>query len=145
MSIQENQKLTPLGVQILTVLAGFAGMLMVIGGMTLMAIAPGALPAFTGLVPPEHIAKVPIVLALIGSISVTLGIAFAALAIGLYKRKHLAWGATMIVAFIGIGIGIFMVALTPEAGLGLLSLILSGATLYYMHRPHVKEYFRRKN
>ena len=145
MSEQVNQILTPLGVQALIVLTGFAGILMVIGGMTLMAIAPGAPPAFTGLVPPEHIAKVPILLALIGSISVTLGIAFGALAVGLYKRKHLAWGATMIVAFIGIGIGIFMVALTPEAGLGLLSLILSGATLYYMHRPHVKEYFRRKN
>jgi lysylphosphatidylglycerol synthetase-like protein (DUF2156 family) len=144
-SEQVNQNLTPLGVQVLTVLAGFAGILMVIGGMTLMAIAPGALPAFAGLVPPEHIAKVPIVLVLIGSISVTLGIAFGALAVGLYKRKHLAWGATMIVAFIGIGVGISLVALTPEAGLGLLSLILSAATLYYMHRPHVEEYFSRKN
>lgn len=139
MSVQEKQRQAPVGVKALSGLAMLAGVLMVIGGMTAMALASATPLMFAGMVPPEYAAMIPASFALIGSVSVVLGVAAGAVAVGLYKGKNWAWRTLTIVAFVGIAIGAVSLAMGNIAEIA--SLLINGAIVFYLYRPHVKEYF----
>ena len=115
---------------------------MVIGGMTMMALAPAAPLMFAGMVPPEHMVVVPASFALIGSSSVVLGVASGAVAVGLYKGNGWAWRALTIVAFVGIAIGAVSLAMGNIAEIA--SILINGAIVFYLYKPHVKEYFGKE-
>jgi MFS family permease len=138
---EQQKKKAPIGVKALSGLSILAGALMVIGGMTMMALVSSTPALFTGLVPPEHLTKVPVLFALFGSTSVTLGIAFGAIAVGLYRGTELAWKVLTILAFIGIGISVIILATGDIAGI--VGILISGAVVLYLRRPSVKEYFKQ--
>jgi uncharacterized membrane protein (DUF2068 family) len=118
-----------------------AGVAMVIGGMTLLALASAAPMMFAGMAPQEDLSMAPALFALVGSVSVVLGVASGVMAAGLYKGKEWARKILTIVAFVGIAVGILSLAMGNVSAMA--SLLIYGAVVFYVSRPHVKEYFAK--
>lgn len=135
----QKRRAPPIGVKVLSGLTMLAGVLMVIGGLTAMVLVPATPSMFTGMVPPEHMHAIPTVFALTGSVSVVIGLASGLVAVGLYKGKGWAWRTLTIVAFAGIAIAALSVAMGHVGEIA--SLIINGVIIYYLYRPHVKQYF----
>jgi hypothetical protein len=73
---------------------------------------------------------------------VVLGFVSLRAAFGLFKGKRWAWQATLVLSLIWIGVAIFT-SLTGGATGAIPIVIISGAILYFLFRPNVKEYFGR--
>ncbi|WP_458719153.1 hypothetical protein [Candidatus Nitrosocosmicus sp. R] len=86
----------------------------------------------------------------IGMVMLILGIAYLIVSYGLLKGKGWAWAITIIVTIIGLIIQIISAiiagSITSSALYGLAShivgMIISGAIIYYMFRPHVKAFYK---
>lgn len=114
---------------------------MVIGGVAMVSLAWTTSMMFAGIIPLVHMAVVPMLFALVSSISIGLGIASGVGAVGLYKGKGWAWMILTIIAFIGIGISVISLAAGNIASI--VGLLINGAVVFYLYRPHVKQYFGR--
>jgi len=72
---------------------------------------------------------------LIGSILLLVGIANFFIAYGLLKGSGWAWILCLVFAIIGIALGIILLPI------GIVSIIADAVIVYYLTRPHVKEFF----
>jgi uncharacterized membrane protein (DUF2068 family) len=113
----ESQKHRPLGVTIIAILLIIAGVISLVGGLILLIV-------------------------LVGFIFLALGIAYLVMAYGLWKGKGWAWSISLILAGIGVIMGIVYIIQDNLAG-GIVSIIINGVIIYYLFRPNVKAFFGR--
>lgn len=111
----ESQKHRPLGVTIIAILLIIAGVISLVGGLILLIV-------------------------LVGFIFLALGIAYLVMAYGLWKGKGWAWSISLILAGIGIIMGIVYI-IQDNLGGGIVSIIINGVIIYYLFRPNVKAFF----
>ena len=114
------QKNRPLGVTIIAILAVIGGIGSLLSGFTVMAVGP-----FVGIV--------------LGVILIIIGLAYFAVAYGLWKGLNWAWTITLIVSAIGIIVGIGLI-IVGNVG-AIFHVIINGIVIYYLYRPNVKAYF----
>jgi hypothetical protein len=81
----------------------------------------------------------------LGFILLPLGIVSLIAAFGTFKGKGWAWTVNLVIAYIGIASNVISLTLFPgDAGSIVavaVSIGISVLILYYLYRPHVKEYF----
>lgn len=114
------QKNRPLGVTIIAILAVIGGIGSLLSGFAVMAIVP-----FVGIV--------------LGGILIVIGLAYFAVAYGLWKGLNWAWTITLIVSAIGIIVGIGSIIVGNTGAI--FHVIINGIVIYYLYRPNVKAYF----
>ena len=131
----------PTGVTIISVLLGVAGAAHILFGLAFASIL--------GLVLEDMAADpeaadvigalgfgIGAVAVAIGAVAVAIGAALFFVMYGMLTAKPWAWNATRIVVIISIVVGVL--------SLDIVSLAISGVILYYLYRPHVKQYFGRE-
>ncbi len=120
----------PLGVTILAVLG-------VIGGVAFLALAAffaALAPMFAG----EMEASMPflsLLFALGSIVFVVIGIVQIVISYGLWKGASWAWWIYIILLALGIVSSLLSL---PQ---GVIGIVINGILIYYLTRPHVKEYF----
>jgi hypothetical protein len=114
------QRNRPLGVTIIAILAVLGGIGSLLSGFTILAI-------------------VPILGIILGGILIIIGLAYFAVAYGLWKGLSWAWAITLIVSVISIIVGIGSIVV-GNAG-SLFHVIVNSIVIYYLYRPNVKAYF----
>ena len=130
MSEPPEPKDRPAGVTVLAILNGLFAVLLLLAGMVLVMAGPliGFLVPFAG-------PFAGLVLGLFGLFLVFLGVVGVVVTWGMWNGKQWAWWLTIIFSIL-----IFLMGITTLPA-GVVSLIISGATLFYFTRPHVKSYF----
>ncbi len=113
----ESQKHRPLGVTLVAILLIIIGVISLIGGLILLVVIVGIIP-------------------------LALGIAYLVMAYGLWKGRSWARIITLILAGIGIVIGIVYI-IQDNLGGGIVSIIINGIIIYYLNRPNVKAFFAK--
>ena len=150
----------PTGVTIITVLAIIAGVLLLFGGMGLVALAPfiGQIKvndntnnSNTSLslnvngtevtIPNNSLFVLGGFIGVLGAMLIVLGIANFVVAWGLLKGKGWAWIVTIIINIITAILNITSIVAGSIGSIG--GLIINGIIIYYLYRPNVKSYFGR--
>ena len=148
----------PTGVTIIAILIIIGGIVLLLGGLSL--IGTGALLSLSstetvqtgpGSIESAELAALGMIPLVLGAILLILGIAYLVVSYGLLKGKGWAWIVTVVVTIIGLIIQIISAIITGSVtssvvmGLGshIIGIIISGIIIYYMFRPHVKAYFGR--
>ena len=157
----ERQQHRPLGVTIIAILTIIGGILLLLGGVslialgTLISVAP---PLDTTTTNPHPLAQFfGVISAAIGSVLLVIGIGYIVMFYGLLKGKRWAWTITIILLLIGIAIQIISTATGSVLNASLSSSntnsVISGIAgsiigiainiviIYYLYRPHVKAFF----
>ena len=152
----------PLGVTIIAILRIIGGIILLLGGIGLVTIAPfvGQLnvnttssttnngvpvtPNGTGINlsnNPTSFLFFAALIGIIGSILIVLGIASFVVAWGLLKGKGWAWTVTIIITIISL---VFNALSIVSGNIGaIVGIIIDGVIIYYLYRPNVKSYFGR--
>ena len=157
------QKHRPLGVTIIAILTIIEGILLLLGGASLIAV--GALISVAPHTTTAKILLVPqffgVISAAIGSVLLEIGIAYLVMFYGLLKGKGWAWTITIILVVIGIAIQIMSTtsgavfsasiissSLSNNANIvisgiigGIIAIAINVVVVYYLYRPNVKAYF----
>ena len=160
----ERQQHRPLGVTIIAILTIIGGILLLLGGVslialgTLISVAP---PLDTTTTNPHPLAQFfGVISAAIGSILLVIGIGYIVMFYGLLKGKRWAWTITIILLLIGIAIQIISTAtgsvlnaslsgssssntnsvISGIAG-SIIGIAINIVIIYYLYRPHVKAFF----
>jgi uncharacterized membrane protein (DUF2068 family) len=150
--MQTAPKNRPTGVTIIGILTIIGGVLMLVSGITLAAIA-AVFPLLTSTgdqttmlqsqipssIPLEYLGIASLA---VGTILIIIGIVSLIVAYGLFKAKKWAWTANVGLSIISIAMGIVSIA-TGSVG-SIVGIAISGVILYYLYRPHVREYFGKK-
>lgn len=123
----------PAGVTILAILNGLFAMLLLLGGMVLVMAGP-LIGFFVPFVGPFA----GLILGIFGLFLVFLGVVGVVVTWGMWNGKQWAWWLTIIFSIL-----IFLMGITTLPA-GIVSLMISGTTLFYFTRPHVKSYFGLK-
>jgi hypothetical protein len=130
-----------MGVTILAILNIISGIIMLVGGLALVA-AGSLLPLLSmqsselsGL-PSWLIGTAAIA---IGATIIILGILSFIVAYGLLKGMGWAWTLTVVLSIISIVLNVISL-ISGNFG-GIVSIIISAIILYYLYRPHVKAFF----
>jgi hypothetical protein len=110
----------PLGVTIVSVLAGLIGIVLIAIGLLVLIV-----PLIGG----------------VGIAGVVIGLIWFGLGWGLYTGKGWAWIITVILAIISIIFDI--IGVISQHSEHILPLIIAAVILYYLFRPNVKAYFGR--
>ena len=147
----------PDGITVIAILIIIGGIFLLIGGTSLLGLGAVLSTASEDIIQSNGISSdltqlaslgtIPIVL---GAVMLILGIAYLIVSYGLLKGKAWAWIITIIVTIIGLIVQIISAiiagSITSSALYGLAShivgMIISGAIIYYMFRPHVKAFYR---
>ena len=155
----------PLGVTIIAILTIISGILLLLGGVSLIAI--GALISVTHVdttaatTNSQPIAQFfGVISAAIGSVLLAIGIGYLVMFLGLLKGRGWAWTITIILLLIGIAIqmistatgAVFNASLSGSSndatnsvisGIigGIIGIAIDVVIVYYLYRPHVKAYF----
>jgi hypothetical protein len=155
----------PLGVTIIAILTIISGILLLLGGVSLIAI--GALISVTHIdtsattTNSQPIAQFfGVISAAIGSVLLAIGIGYLVMFLGLLKGRGWAWTITIILLLIGIAIqmistatgAVFNASLSGSSndatnsvisGIigGIIGIAIDVVIVYYLYRPHVKAYF----
>jgi hypothetical protein len=131
----------PTGVTIIAILNIISGIIMLIGGVALVAIGSALHSAFDGTDP-----GMSILAGMSGAFGIAMGGIIFALAIfsfivayGLWNGKGWAWTLTVVLSIISIALN--AISLAGANFGGIISMIISAVILYYLYRPHVKAYF----
>ena len=131
----------PTGVTIIAILSIIGGIIMLIGGLGLVAIG-SVLP----MIPASEsdLSGVPAALIgagaiAIGAISIILGILSFVVAYGLLKGLGWAWTVTLVLSIASIVLN--AASLVSGNFGGIVSIIISAIIIYYLYRPHVKAFF----
>jgi hypothetical protein len=146
----------PTGVTIIAILTIIEGILLLLAGISLVAIG-GFISTSTST---SHTISqfLGVIAAAIGGVLLVIGIGYLVMFYGLLKGKTWAWTITVILLLIGIAIQIISMAiggtLTASAGnststnqylseiIGtIVGLAINIIMLYYLYRPHVKAFF----
>jgi hypothetical protein len=114
------QRNRPLGVTIIAILAVLGGIGSLLSGLTVLAI-------------------VPILGIILGGILIIIGLAYFAVAYGLWKGLSWAWVFTLLVSVIGIIVGIGSIVVGNVGSL--FHIMVNAIVIYYLYRPNVKAYF----
>ena len=152
----------PLGVTIIAILRIIGGIILLLGGIGLVTIAPfvgqlnvnttssttdNGVPVTangTGINLPNNNTSFLFFAAfigIIGSILIVLGIASFVVAWGLLKGKGWAWIVTIIITIISL---VFNALSIVSGNIGaIVGIIIDGVIIYYLYRPNVKSYFGR--
>ena len=152
----------PLGVTIIAILRIIGGIMLLLGGIGLVTIAPfvGQLnvnttssttdngvpvtPNGTGINlsnNPTSFLFFAAFIGVIGSILIVLGIVSFVVAWGLLKGKGWAWTVTIIITIISL---VFNALSIVSENIGaIVGIIIDGVIIYYLYRPNVKSYFGR--
>lgn len=130
----------PTGVTIIAILNIIGGIIMLFGGIALVA-AGSILPSFQMT---DELSGVPDWLLGTGAIAmgiivIILGIISFIVAYGLLKGAGWAWSLTVVLSIVSIVLNAISIA-TGNFG-GIISIIISAIILYYLYRPHVKSFF----
>jgi len=134
------QSKRPTGVTIIAILNIIGGIIMLIGGIALVAIGAVLPEAFEEGMGPGMSSGVLGALGVgMGGIILALGIISFVVAYGLWKGKGWAWTLTVVLSIISIALNAISIA-SANFG-GIISIIISAVILYYLYRPHVKAYF----
>src|ERR687887_1404233 len=160
----EKQQHRPLGVTIIAILTIIGGILLLLGGVslialgTLISVAP---PLDITTTNPHPLAQFfGIISAAIGSVLLVIGIGYIVMFYGLLKAKRWAWAITIILLLIGIAVQIISTitgsvinasvssttatssnsVISGIAG-GLIGIAINVVIIYYLYRPHVKAFF----
>ena len=112
----ESQKYRPLGVTIISILTAVGGIIFLLSGIISLIVG-------------------------IGFVLIALGIAYLVMAWGLWNGKGWAWIITLILAAIGIVVGIG--SLVTGNGGAVIGIIIEAVIIYYLYRPNVKAFFGR--
>jgi hypothetical protein len=80
----------------------------------------------------------------LGAPFVPLAIVSFVVASGLLKGRPWAWTATLVLSIISMVWYAFTVAIVPSNGGRTLGVIIGAVTIYYLYRPHVKEYLDKE-
>jgi uncharacterized membrane protein (DUF2068 family) len=150
--MQSAAKSRPTGVTIIGILTIISGILMIGSGLTLAAVA-AVIPvissmgdqtnAFQSQIPSSIPAEfIGVALLAIGIIFTIIGIISLVVAYGLFKAKKWAWTISVGLSIISIAMGVISIA-TGNIG-SIVSIAISGVILYYLYKPHVKEYFGKQ-
>ncbi|SRR6266508_926631 len=159
-----EKKHRPLGVTIIAILTIISGILLILGGIsliavgTLISVTPVDTTATTNSQPVAQFFGV--ISAAIGSVLLAIGIGYLVMFLGLLKGRGWAWTITIILLLIGIAIqiistatgAVFNASLSSSSnnaansiisGIvgGIIGIAINGVILYYLYRPHVKAYF----
>ena len=110
----------PLGVTIIAILAVLGGIGSLLSGFTILVVIP-----ILGLV--------------LGGILIIIGLAYFAVAYGLWKGQSWAWSITLIISIIGIIVGLGSI-IVGNVG-AILHVIVNIIVIYYLYRPNVRAYF----
>ena len=130
----------PTGVTIIAILNIIGGIIMLFGGIALVA-AGSILPSFQMT---DELSGVPSWLIGTGAIAmgiivIILGIISFVVAYGLLKGAGWAWSLTVVLSIVSIVLNAISIA-SGNFG-GIISIIISAIILYYLYRPHVKSFF----
>ena len=150
----------PTGVTIIAVLAIIAGVLLLFGGISLVALAPfiGQIKvnddtntSNTSLslnvngtvvtIPNNPLFVLGGFIGILGAMLIVLGIANFVVAWGLLKGKGWAWIVTIVINIISAVLNIISIVAGSFGSIG--GLIINGIIIYYLYRPNVKSYFGR--
>jgi hypothetical protein len=122
----------PTGVTILAILAAIGGVVAILGGIVLLGVGNGIsdtlIPGMGGL------------LAVLGLLTILVGIAELALAYGAWTLKPWAWMLGIIVEVANIVVAILQFR-SATASSTLISIVIAGIILYYLYQPHVRRAF----
>lgn len=78
----------------------------------------------------------------IGSVIIAIGLYRSLLPYGLLRGIGWAWTAAVILSIISIILNAISIVMGNTGGI--VSISISGIILYYLYRPHVKDYFGKK-
>jgi uncharacterized membrane protein (DUF2068 family) len=113
MRVKKNR---PFGIVIIAILTVFGSVQFLASGRVLLEVVMG-----------------------IGVVLLALGIAYLAMAYGVWYGKRWAWTITLILSAIGLLLSVREIA-GGNIG-GILGIIIYGTVIYYLYRPNVKAYF----
>ena len=152
----------PLGVTIIAILRIIGGIILLLGGIGLVTIAPFVGQLNVNTTSSTTDSSVPVTpngtginlsnnnpsflffaafIGVIGSILIVLGIASFVVAWGLLKGKGWAWTVTIIITIISL---VFNALSIVSGNIGaIVGIIIDGVIIYYLYRPNVKSYFGR--
>ncbi|MGA7899953.1 MAG: hypothetical protein WCA39_13950 [Nitrososphaeraceae archaeon] len=158
----------PTGVTIIAVLTIVGGILIFIGGVSLIAlwvlisVAPGNLPLTTNTIGTSHSITqfFGTFSAVMGCVFLAMGIGYLTMFYGLLKGKQWAWLVTIVLLIIGIVIqivsttsgGVFNASvinrdeinnrsIISEITISIIGIAINVLIIYYLFRPHVRAYF----
>ena len=150
----------PTGVTIISALAIIAGVLLIFGGISLVAFAPfiGQINLNDGIntsntsfslnvngtvvtIPKNPLFVLGGFIGILGATLIVLGIADFVVAWGLLKGKSWAWIVTIIINIISAVLNIISIVAGSIGSIW--GLIINGIIIYYLYRPNVKSYFGR--
>lgn len=114
------QRYRPLGVTIIAILLAIAGVGSLLSGLTILAL-------------------IPILGIILAGIFFIIGIAYFAVAYGLWSGLDWAWILTLILCGIAIIVGVGSIVIGHVGSLFLI--IINGIVIYYLYQPNVKAYF----
>ena len=110
------QRNRPLGVTIIAILVVIGGIGSLLGGLVVIMLIP-----------------------LLGIILVIIGLAYFAVAYGLWNGLNWAWSITLIVSVIGIVVSLGSLVVGNIGSL--FQVIINAIVIYYLYRPNVKAYY----
>ena len=114
------QNYIPFGVTIIAILLAIGGIGSLLSGLTVLAV-------------------IPILGILLAGVFFIIGLAYFAVAYGLWIGASWAWIITLILCGIAIIVGIGSIVVGHFGSLFLI--IINGIVIYYLYQPNVKEYF----
>ncbi|VFJ13437.1 hypothetical protein [Candidatus Nitrosocosmicus franklandus] len=116
------QNYRPFGVTIIAVLLAIGGVGSLLSGITVLAL-------------------IPLLGILVAGVFFVIGLAYFAVAYGLWIGANWAWIITLVLCGIAILVGIGSIVIGHVGSLFLI--VLNGIVIYYLYQPNVKEYFGR--
>jgi uncharacterized membrane protein len=155
----------PTGVTIIAILTIIGGILLLISGISLIAlgslisVTPSGTTTTTTNANSHPIAQVfGIISAAIGSALLVIGIGYIVMFYGLLKGKRWAWTITIILLIIGIAIqiisttagSVFNASISSSSSAnsvisgiagGIIGIAINVVVIYYLYRPNVKAFF----
>jgi hypothetical protein len=116
------QNYRPFGVTIIAILLAIGGVGSLLSGLTILAL-------------------IPVLGILLAGVFFIIGLAYFAVAYGLWSGASWAWIVTLLLCGIAIIVGIGSIVVGHVGSLFLI--IVNGLVIYYLYQPNVKEYFGR--
>ena len=155
--MQNKQQHRPTGVTIIAILTIINGILLLLSGITLVALG-ALLSGNSTSTSSQAIAQFfGVISAAVGGVLLAIGIGYIVMFYGLLKGKGWAWTITIRLLFIGIAIQILSTSVITYASLENTKNVISGIVdsitfpviglainiviLYYLYRQHVRAYF----
>ena len=153
----QNMQHRPTGVTIIAILTIISGIMLLLSGITLVALGAYFQVILQALLLQAVAQFFGVISVAVGGVLLPIGIGYIVMFCGLLKRKGWAWTITIILLFIGIAIQILSTSVITASSLENTKNVISGIVgsvtfpliglainiviLYYLFRQHVRAYF----